>query len=59
MEGGEAEFGLRFHPVEPDDVEPAGRGLNVVQERGLPGPGLAPQDEYSAQPLTCAFEDLL
>jgi hypothetical protein len=59
VQGGEAELGLRLHPVEPDDVEPAGRGLNVVKEGGLPGPRFAPQDQHSAQPLTCAFEDLL
>jgi hypothetical protein len=59
VQGREAELHLGLDRVHPDDLHTCGRGLGVVQQRGLADARLAPDDEGAAVPPAGAGQDLV
>ena len=59
VQGGEAELHLALNPADPGNLEVRGGGRQVVQQRGLADPRLAPENERAAQPSTGRTHELV
>ena len=57
MQGREPEPHLGLDANQPDDVEVRGRRRHRVEQARLADPGLAPNDEHTAQPVSRLLEE--
>ncbi len=58
VQGAEAELHLRLDPHQPRDLQTARTADDVVEQGGLPNPGLPPQHEDPAQAAACRRQEL-